>query len=199
MDSRLAKAHAIAALADRLREDFLAVHAGMQVALLPNAGDLLPDDGPGWRVPTIRVSPDGLGTTYHWRHYLQRLAEPEVRDRVDRDISGGGLIRLGDALDAEGYFDRAPILEFVRHLRNAIAHGNRFEITPPERLNKHPAHTGNAPERTDKRTWEITADLHGKPCLFDFIDADGVLTIYYFVATYLREDYRPASAQAGGA
>ncbi|OXC78250.1 hypothetical protein [Caballeronia sordidicola] len=40
----------------------------------------------------------------------------------------GALLTLGDELGARGYFDRAPILEIVYHLRNGMAHDNRFNI-----------------------------------------------------------------------
>jgi hypothetical protein len=41
----------------------------------------------------------------------------------------GALLTLGDELSAYGYFDRAPALELLYHLRNAVAHGNRLNIT----------------------------------------------------------------------
>ena len=41
----------------------------------------------------------------------------------------GSLIALGDALQRDDYFDRAPVLEMVYHLRNGVAHGNRFNFT----------------------------------------------------------------------
>jgi hypothetical protein len=38
------------------------------------------------------------------------------------------MVVLGDALSDHAYFDRDPALEFVRHLRNGIGHGNHFNL-----------------------------------------------------------------------
>jgi len=41
------------------------------------------------------------------------------------------LLHVGDAFSAAGYLDRSPELEFLRHVRNAVAHGNKFNIASP--------------------------------------------------------------------
>ncbi|UEL29462.1 hypothetical protein [Pseudarthrobacter sp. L1SW] len=38
------------------------------------------------------------------------------------------ILELGHLLAEEDYFDKRPLFEFVRHVRNAIAHGGRFHI-----------------------------------------------------------------------
>lgn len=38
------------------------------------------------------------------------------------------ILELGHLLAEEDYFDKRPLFEFVRHVRNAIAHGGRFNI-----------------------------------------------------------------------
>jgi hypothetical protein len=52
-------------------------------------------------------------------------------------------LRSGDALERNGYFDRALELELIRHLRNGIAQGNRFDIRDPNKLTKFPTHNRN--------------------------------------------------------
>jgi hypothetical protein len=90
-------------------------------------------------------------------HYLALAGTPEAAEQFDRAFNAGALLTLGDALQAHAYFDHA--LELTYHLRNGVAHGNRFTFTPPgeKRLAKHPAHnrrsytgdpsTGAAPTR----------------------------------------------------
>ena len=40
----------------------------------------------------------------------------------------GALLRTGDALQRHHYFNRAPELELLRHLRNGVARRNVFKI-----------------------------------------------------------------------
>lgn len=107
-------------------------------------------------------------------------------DELDRAWLGSALIVLGDRLAAESYFDRAPILEMVRHLRNGVGHGNRFEIRNPSELAVWPAHTlGAACASPNGSTFEITPDLHGSRVLFDFMGPGDVIDLFASVGTRL--------------
>jgi hypothetical protein len=94
-------------------------------------------------------------------------------------------------LAAEGYYDRAPVLEMVRHLRNGIAHGNRFSLRNPTELNAWPAHTRDAACRSSG-PFEITPDLDGSAVLFDFMGLGDVLDLLISVSTHLGDLDRPA-------
>jgi len=39
---------------------------------------------------------------------------------------------VGDRLKDENYFDKDPLLEFFRHVRNAVSHGNAFNFVGKE-------------------------------------------------------------------
>ena len=96
---------------------------------------------------------------------------------------------LGDELarPEHGYFDHAPILELVYHLRNGIAHGNRFNINTngKKRLAKYKAHNRHAVVKSPLATvYEITPNLTG-PILFDFIGAADVIDLLQSVEVYL--------------
>jgi hypothetical protein len=117
--------------------------------------------------------------------------------REDQSLQGdflrtwalGALLTLGDELDKpeHKYFDHAPILELVYHLRNGIAHGNRFTITESgkKRLAKFAAHNRHAVVKSPKGTvYEITPNLKG-PVLFDFIGAADVIDLLQSVEVYL--------------
>ena len=71
------------------------------------------------------------------------------------------MLAVGDALKRHKYFDHAPELELVYHLRNGIAHGNRFTFTTHgrERLAKYPADNRDAALHMD--ICEIKPELGG--------------------------------------
>jgi hypothetical protein len=101
----------------------------------------------------------------------------------------GALLTLGDELAKHEYFDQAPILELVYHLRNGIAHGNRFRVDDQgkRRLAKYPAHNRNAAVKSPLGTlYEIMPDLTG-PVVFDFIGAGDVIDLLQSVEDYLLQ------------
>lgn len=108
------------------------------------------------------------------RFYLDLLREDQsLQGDFLRTWAMGALLMLGDELakPQHGYFDHAPILELVYHLRNGVAHGNRFNITMDgrKRLAKHAAHNRDADVKSPLGTmYKITPSLTG-PILFDFI------------------------------
>ena len=99
----------------------------------------------------------------------------------------GSLIKVGDALSRNNYFDRAPELELVRHLRNGIAHGNQFNIENEQALSKFPAHNRLAWARDPSSpSFEISRNIHGQPVLFDFMGPGDVLDLLHAVHVYLQ-------------
>lgn len=98
----------------------------------------------------------------------------------------GALLTLGDALEEHDYFDRAPELELLRHLRNGVAHGNTFKIRNPNKLAKYPAHNKYALVRGGNRPeFEITASMDKQPVLFDFMAAGDILDLFFSIEVYL--------------
>jgi hypothetical protein len=86
------------------------------------------------------------------------------------------LLWIGDALTRASYFDRAPVLEFIRHLRNAVAHGNVFNLVNGE------------PRRPARfRQFEITANLHGTPVLFEYMMGGDIFDLFDDVVAHLRQ------------
>jgi hypothetical protein len=99
----------------------------------------------------------------------------------------GALLGLGDELNKHGYFDHAPILELVYHLRNGIAHGNQFNIDHrgQKRLAKYGAHNRDAAVKGPMGTvYEITPSQSG-PVLFDFMGAADVIDLLQSIEVYL--------------
>jgi hypothetical protein len=158
-------------LAERLAEYHYAYHATLQLARDPRAVEFMPQVEPGQIVPEGRVPfADGSGEQrYHLPYFLGVGARPDAIEEFDRTFYVGALLTLGDALSAHGYFDRAPELELVYHMRNGVAHGNRFSFNNYglRRLSQYPAH--------DRLAWplsptplEVTPALDGREVLFGF-------------------------------
>ena len=114
--------------------------------------------------------------------FYDAVVRDTIREEFPRIWLTGSLLAVGDALKDDNYFDHAPELELVYHLRNGVAHGNRFEFTVSgrKRLAEHPAHNRDA-------AFEITLALDGKRVLFDFIEAGDVLDLLLSVASHLDE------------
>jgi hypothetical protein len=76
-------------------------------------------------------------------------------------------------------------LELVRHLRNGIAHGNRFNIPKPgrEQLAKWPTHNRLATVKTGE--FEVVPSLNGQQVLWGFMERGDVLNLIQTVSVYL--------------
>jgi len=175
-------------LAERMAQGYYAHSAAIAVATRPEAQALVPAKLPGMTVPLGFVRRiDGTEHAFDFKHFLRlAAASPEITNELPRVWLAGSLLAVGDALARQSYFDRAPELELLRHLRNGIAHGNRFDIRERQKLNKFPAHNRLAWIRGDnKSVFEITAALDGQPVLFDYLGAGDVLDLLMSVGLYL--------------
>lgn len=147
-------------------------------------------------VPIERVErKDGSAIYYDLVHFVRNVSQsPDYREVHDRLWLSGALLTLGDELARASYFDKGPDLEFIRHLRNGIAHGNRFHFVgnQPSR----PAHftgpegrfmpaDGTTTAPGDSHTFRIVPGLHGMPVLFDFIGPGDICDLLLFVSNRL--------------
>lgn len=128
---------------------------------------------------------DGTEFSFDTQDALGDLANRAIAEELPRVWLAGSLLRLGDVLKKHDYFDHAPELELVYHLRNGIAHGNRFDIRNRKRLETYPAHNRDGSGR--HTIFEITPELNGKPVLFDFMEAGDVLDLLLSVGLYLKQ------------
>lgn len=74
------------------------------------------------------------------------------------------LLNVGDELKKIDYLDKSPELEFLRHIRNGVAHGNRFHFLGPVK------------KAASFRTYTITDSLQGTKIFSDH-EGDGFLHI----------------------
>lgn len=72
------------------------------------------------------------------------------------------LLNVGDAFAKVDYLDKSPELEFLRHIRNAVAHGNSFNFLHPLK------------RTASFKTYTITDSLQGSK-LFRDHEGDGYL------------------------
>ena len=126
--------------------------------------------------------------------FYEAVVRDRIREEFPRIWLTGSLLAVGDALKENNYFDHAPVLELVYHLRNGVAHGNRFTFNNSgrKRLAEYPAHNR---ERYTHSIFEITTALEGQTVLFDFMQAGDVLDLLFPVASHLDEFVREASPQ----
>ena len=126
------------------------------------------------------VRKDGTAHWFSLSHALREILQrSEYQEAHDRLWLGGALLTVGDALARERYFDHGPDLEFVRHLRNGVGHGNRFhfETGAPYRPAWFTSGGG--------QTFEITAALQDQPVLFDFVGPGDVVDLLQFISVGL--------------
>jgi hypothetical protein len=177
----------IGQLADRLAQGYYMHTAAMEVATDPRVkaigGKMV-----GGPVPVGHVARlDGTRHAFSFPHFLALASTNQaMMDDLARTWLVGSLLTVGDALSLHHYFDRAPELELLRHLRNGVAHGNRFRIDNPASLTKFPAHNRLAWIRSDtKAEFEISAALQHQPVLFQFMGPGDVLDLLMSVGIYL--------------
>jgi hypothetical protein len=127
--------------------------------------------------------------------YLAEAAR-EDDDEFERVWLTGCLVQLGDALQRHGYFDRAPILELVRHLRNGVGHGNTFRIDNPSKLDRYPAHA-RAARGPDLPALEITPAVDGTEVLFAFASGDEIAWILRAAGRHLLRIGGAGTAEGG--
>jgi hypothetical protein len=172
-------------LAERMAQGYYMHTAAVMLATDVRARAISPGILPGQIVPVGYVRrKDGTQHVFAFGHFLGQARA--MTDDLARIWLVGSLLAVGDALWVHSYFDRAPELELVRHLRNGVAHGNAFRIGNPASLQRFPAHNRLAWVRGDGQAeFEITADLHNRPVLFDFMGPGDVLDLLMSVGVYL--------------
>ncbi len=181
------QAYEVEQLAMTLVEGSFAYSAAMSIANNERADDLAPKIEPGQLVPIGRIKHMAGGEhLYHLSYYLKwPKTEKIVKDEFERIWFAGSLLSLGDLLSQNRYFNRAPELELIRHLRNGIAHGNKFRIDKPESLKKYPAHNKDAWVKHHAMTFEINEKLNDQKVLFDFMYPGDLVDLFRAVGIYL--------------
>jgi hypothetical protein len=189
-DGKMPSTLAVSQTARRLASGYYAFLVAQLVAANPKSINSLPPH------PTGEIKrKDGTAHTLDLRHYLDLFRKDrDLQSEVLRSWAMGALLTLGDELSAHDYFDRAPMLELLYHLRNGVAHGNRFNLTKRgrDRLAQHPAHNRSAAVRSPAGVvYEITPTLSGR-VLFEFMGPADVIDLLQSVEIHLGRQGRAA-------
>ena len=169
----------IADMVDRLGQYYVLAGLALPLVGAPDADA---------RVLAIGLDPDGsvrLGrqdnTYYEGLRIRPALDMAQGNSGFNLDYLGGWVMLmlswLGDALHDNNYFDRAPVLEAVRHLRNAVSHGNAFHFKPGMPNPRFPA---------GFRGFTITAADQGKAVFFEWCSTGDAFDLFDDVAAHLR-------------
>ena len=118
--------------------------------------------------------------TMWFNHYLAECRKQEVRIDFDKAWLIGALLIVGDVLRATGYFGHAPEAEIIRHLRNSVAHGNRFNFHPnitdrATRRLRYPANIFRYDIQLSIPRHEVETNLQGTETLFVWGGPDAVI------------------------
>jgi hypothetical protein len=169
--------------------EFYSLAACLEIAADPGTNAMIPQTLPGYIAPIGRIpSRDGGEHIYHFTHYLELIrSDPGLIDGFKRHWVTGAFLSVGDELSAHDYFDHAPELELVYHLRNAIAHGNRFSFTKPglKRLAEYPAHNEFAWGRGESTVLRISPTLQDQEVVPKFLVPGDAIDILNSVGIYL--------------
>jgi hypothetical protein len=185
-------AYDVGVMAQRLAEEYYTHIAALYVAANPRAAAFAPPLESGESVPILQVPrSDGTYHKFDFHHYLAAVENPGLREDFDQAWLASSLLRIGDALGKNGYFGHAPEAELVRHLRNGIAHRNRFTfkcnvIDRKSGKLKYPAHNRRYTEALTMREYAIDTHLAGNAVLFDYGGPADILDILTALGWHLR-------------
>lgn len=145
--------------------------------LLPEELGGLPNGPWGW---LHRL--DGSAIRYGLRDFARNAVDETTQSLQLQASAAGALLTLGDEFAKYQYFDKRPEFELLRHLRNGVAHGNRFNLA--ENQPKRPAYFDGPDQRIfpdftstpegQRTRFEIMPSLDGSPVLFEFMAAADV-------------------------
>ncbi|MGP8232219.1 MAG: hypothetical protein ACLQL2_06065 [Methylovirgula sp.] len=171
-----------ATLAQRVVSQYFSHYAAIHVARDPRAQAFAPPIEPGQIISVLKIPRrDGNAMIMSFDHYLAEGRKPDTRQEFDKVWLIGALLTVGDALGHNGYFGHIPEAEIIRHLRNGVAHGNKFHfddkvIKKSAGKLKHPANIFRYAARQGMPMHEVDTHLKGAEVLFGWGGPDAVIT-----------------------
>ncbi len=168
-------------LLHRLVEGYYSYFTAINVSRNSATNTLIPSVLPGQIVSIGQLkSKKGAHIEFDFSLYLEQSRNDDfVKDIIDRVWFTGALLTIGQTLSENDYFDRSPPLELIRHLRNGVAHGNKFHFHKTASLFKYPAHDYGS-------IFQVTASLEGHPILFDFMEPGDIQHLFLTTSIYLQ-------------
>lgn len=129
-------------------------------------------------LPTNALPGQSIELAMHDLMINAKMTDPTFNLEFMRRGMAGAIISVHDEIKRRGLEDKGEDLEFLRHIRNACGHGNRFTFK------------GDEPRRTAKvGSLEINKSLDGVgPVLFDFLTPGDVVLMLDTVTRRLDPD-----------
>lgn len=188
---QIPQAEIISKLAHDLVAGYFAYFSAISIAKDERSDKLIPEVLPNQIVPVgfVKSKGDPVAHTFDFKFYLKHVRENEfIMTQIERVYLSGALLTIGDALKEHKYFNdfHSPIFQLIRHLRNGIAHGNKFNLRFPKDLIAHPAHD-NVPLNYNPTKFHVTLDLNGTNVLFDFMEPGDILNLFHQVGFHLMD------------
>ncbi len=185
------EAEIVSKLALDLVTGYYAYVSAISIAMDIRSDKLIPEVLPNQIVPVgfVKSKCDPLAHSFNFKFYLEQARENKfVINQLERVYLSGALLSIGDALIDHKYFNdfHSPIFQLIRHLRNGIAHGNKFDIRNPQELIDHPAHD-RVPQNHNPTKFQITHELNGTNVLFDFMEPGDILNTLHQVGFHLMD------------
>jgi hypothetical protein len=181
----------VATLAQRMVSQFFSHHAALYVARDTRAQKFAPPIETGQHVPVLKIPRrDGSAMIMSFDHYLAEGRKPETKQDFDKVWLIGALLMVGDALGTNKYFEHIPEAEIIRHLRNGVAHGNRFSFRPDviDKTSgklKHPANIFRYAGRQVMPMHEVDTDRRGTEVLFVWGGPDAIIDCLTVLGVHL--------------
>jgi hypothetical protein len=181
----------VAKLAQRMVKQYFSHHAAMQIARDARSDLLMPPVEAGQIEPVFRIKrDDGSAMISQFPYFLQDSRDPDVQKDFDKVWLVGALLAVGDALGAHKYFGHVPEAEIVRHLRNGVAHGNKFRFedrvknATTGRL-KYPANTARYAAKQGMPVREVDTHIQDTEVLFAWGGPDAVVDCLTVLGVHL--------------
>lgn len=110
------------------------------------------------------------GTMYSVKKYAPLVKQLRGNSSFNLEYLGiviqALLMNIGDELARNRYFTKSPELEFFRHLRNALGHGNRFHFKADEPV-----------RQACLRGRNLSASMHGERAFFQYMQPGDVFDL----------------------
>jgi hypothetical protein len=185
------KAVEVATLAQRVVLQYFSHHVAMHVARDPRSNAFAPSVEQGQIIPVLKIPRrDGNAMIVSFDHYLVEGRKPDTRQEFDKVWLVGALLTVGDALGEHGYFGHIPEAEIIRHLRNGVGHGNKFDFHPKVKDKgtgklKQPANTFRYAAQLQMPRHEVDTHLQGTEVLFKWGGPDAIIDCLIVLGTHL--------------
>ncbi|MDD3159981.1 MAG: hypothetical protein PHQ98_03370 [Candidatus ainarchaeum sp.] len=175
-------AYGVGYFAEELANKCYSFSSAMLISSNPNAKEIIPKIAVKKNVYEGRIIENNTKHAFDFELYLNNV--PNLVNEFNYTYMASSIIKLNDKLKKYDYFDHAPILETIYHLRNSVAHNNKFDFkNQKERLKRYPAYfciTKNSPKIIEFNEKKMNQEI-----LFETIEYGELIELFKYIGLYL--------------